>query len=573
MLARQAPMYFGLLLQLAVVFVIYLVAWWAPKISDTWLHRFEVFTSRLAERRKLSVAVVFAVTLGFRLLLLPLLGVPLPAEHDEYSYLLMADTFAHGRLANPPHPMWLSFETFHISSWPTYSSIFPPAQGMVLALGELLGTPWIGVLLSEGAMCAAIVWMLQGWMPGRWALLGGMLAMLNLAIVSYWMNSYWGGAVAATGGALVLGALPRIFRKAGLRDSVILGLGIAILANSRPLEGSIFCLPVAAALLIWLAGKSAPPFRVTGQRFVAPLAAILAVTGAFIGYYNWRVTGNALILPHSLNLQTYYSTPLFVWEHLRPPLHYHNRQFEDFYNGWVRDNFRCSPRDVLRVTLEKVRAYPSAFLWAGSLPILMALPLALRDRKMRFLLLELVFCGLGLFLVVYSMPHYAAPLTCVVYALLVQGTRHLRTMHWNGRPVGVAWSRIAVVSLAAVTAFNLYHVVRYPNDPYAWSSDKSRGSDGRERIERLLADQTGKQLIVVRYAPNHNPHGEWVYNLADIDGQRIVWARELGTDQDEKLLAYFKDRKAWLFDADRDSRHLRPYTPPKALEQRSQPSY
>src|ERR1700683_317145 len=248
MLARQAHMYFGLLLQLAVVFVICLVAWWAPKIGDTWLHRVEVFCSRLASRKRLAVALIFGVTLGVRLLLLPLLKVPVPAQHDEYSYLMMGDTFAHGRLANPTHPMWLSFETFHISSWPTYSSIFPPAQGMALAVGEVLGNPWIGVLLSEGAMCAAIVWMLQAWMPARWALLGGMLAWLNLGIVSYWMNSYWGGAMAAIGGALVLGAVPRIQREQRVRDSLILGLGVAILANSRPLEGLIFCLPVAGAL-------------------------------------------------------------------------------------------------------------------------------------------------------------------------------------------------------------------------------------------------------------------------------------------------------------------------------------
>jgi len=560
-------MYFGLLLELAVVAVVCLIAWWTPGIGDKWFRAVEDFGSRLARRKRLALGVIFGLTVGIRLLLLPLLGVPLPAQHDEYSYLLMGDTFAHGRLANPPHPMWLSLETFHISSWPTYSSIFPPAQGMALALGEVVGNPWIGVLLSEAAMCAAIVWMLQAWMPRRWALLGGMLAWLNLGVVSYWMNSYWGGAMAAIGGALVLGAWPRVRRKQRVRDSLILGLGVAILANSRPLEGFIFCLPAAAVLLLWLAGKSSPPLSVTAPRVVAPLAAVLVIIGAFIGYYNWRVTGNALLLPHSLNLKTYYSTPLFIWEKLRPPLHYNNRQFDDFYNGWVRDNFRGSARDILRVCWEKVRAYPSAFLWAGSLPILIAMPLVLRDRKMRPLLLELAVCGVGLFLVVYSMPHYAAPLTCVIYALLVQSIRHLRPIRWKDRPVGIAWSRAAIVLLVAVTVFNLYHVVHHPNDPYAWSWDKGRGSDARLRIEQLLANQPGKQLILVRYTAKHNPHGEWVYNLADIDAQRIVWARELGTGQDQKLLDYFRDRKAWLFEPDRDWKHLSPYTPMEPLAQ------
>ena len=265
MLARYAYMYSGLLVQMAVVLGVCLASWWAPTVGNPWFQMVEAFGSRIASRKQLAIALLFFATVGVRLSLLPLLGVPLPSGHDDNSYLLMGDTFAHGRLANPMHPEWPSFETFHVLFQPTYSSIFPPAQGLALAIGEVLGSPWIGVLLSVSAMCSAIVWMLQGWMPARWALLGGVLAMLNLGIVSYWMNSYWGGAMAAIGGALVLGALPRMKRLQNVSSnlvmsrltmvSLIMGVAIAILANSRPLEGFIFCLPVAGALLIWLGGK------------------------------------------------------------------------------------------------------------------------------------------------------------------------------------------------------------------------------------------------------------------------------------------------------------------------------
>lgn len=364
--------------------------------------------------------------------------------------------------------------------------------------------------------------------------------------------------MAAIGGALVLGAIPRLKRLHDIRSSLIMGLGIAILANSRPLEGCIFCLPVAGALLIWLSGKQSPSLPVTVKRVVAPVAAVLCMTIAFMGYYNWRVTGHPLLMPHSLYLQSHYS-PIFLWDRLKAPVRYGNRQFEDFYNGWIADTYRGTARDIIRMSWDKVRAFPAAFLWTGSLPILCLMPWVFRDRKMRLLVVELVICVAGLFAVVYSNPHYAAPLTCVIYALLVQGIRHLRTIRWKGRPVGIAWSRAAIVLLVAVTAGNLYHVVRDPDHPYAWSWDRGRGSDARERVEQQLADQPGRQLIIVRYAVGHNPHGEWVYNLADLDGARIVWARELGTQQDQKLLLYFKDRKAWLFEPDRDVRHLKPY--------------
>jgi len=217
-----------------VALLVCLVAFVWPKRSERLLRTVERPFSRFAAHKTLAVVAIFFAVLGARLALLPLLQVPTPGIHDEFSYLLLGDTLAHGRLANPTHPMWRSFETFHVLWFPTYASKYPPAQGAVLALGQLLSHPWIGVLLSAAAMCAAIVWMLQAWMTARWAFLAGALAAMKLCIVCYWMNSYWGGAVAAFAGALVLGALARILRRPTIALSALLGTGIAILASSRP---------------------------------------------------------------------------------------------------------------------------------------------------------------------------------------------------------------------------------------------------------------------------------------------------------------------------------------------------
>ncbi len=62
--------------------------------------------------------------------------------------------------------------------------------------------------------------------------------------------------------------------------------------------------------------------------------------------------------------------------------------------------------------------------------------------------------------------------------------------------------------------------------------------------------------------PHHKVIFDWVYNGADIDSEKVVWAREMGPDQDAELIRYFKDRHVWLVEPDEKPPKLSPYPLP-----------
>ena len=544
-------------LNIVVLVSILVLALAAPRLGNRWFTGAESRASRFARRKGLVLLTIGLAAIFARLALLPVFPVPLPGVHDEFSYLLAGDTFAHARLTNPPHPMALFLNTFHVLQYPTYASIFPPAQGGVLALGQVLLTPWVGVLLSMAAMCAAVTWALQQWFPPQWALLGGTLVLLRLDLFSYWINSYWGGAVAGIGGALVLGAFRRIIHHCRSRDALVLGIGASILANSRPVEGVIFCIPVAVVMGGWLFSRKSPGFAVVARRVLLPFSCVMVLTVIFIGYYNWRVTGNPRVLPHAVESCPTGSCQVLAWQKPTPtstPLRYSFPEYERFI---VRQSGRhaASWEGWKQRSGEGLSAFWEFFIGTAlSLPFL-TLPWMFRDRRVRFLLIQLFCSVLGMLSVIYFTLHYTAPLTATLFGLLVQAMRHMRRWTLFSKPVGVALTRIVVLAVLANIPYYIAATVRGAPTQEPWTVTRSR-------IAGQLEATPGTHLVIVRYTPQHILDNDWVYNGADINGSKVVWAREIPGQDMHPLLAYFRDRKIWLVEADASPPRLRPYVEP-----------
>lgn len=477
-------------------------------------------------------------------------GVPKPAVHDERSFLIAADTFARGRLANPTHPLWQHFETFHVLLQPTYASKYPPGQGLALALGQVVGIPLLGVWLSGAAFAAAACWMLRGWLRPPAARLASAVVVATLVVATPWSHGYWGGFVAAASGALLFGALPRLQRRPNATAGLALGVGLAGLAMSRPWEGAV---AAAAALLalLWTALRQPGLRAVLLRRAALPALLVVTLAAGWLALYQLRVTGSPWTMPYRLYDQRYASTPVFLWQQPRevaPSPHPDMaRYFRDFEGeSWAQQH---TLGGWGRAALGKSADLWAFYAGAALTPALLAVPWTLRRRRPRFAVMTLLALLASQLVIVPSRPHYVAPAACLVAYLLVEGWRQLRQWRPGGVPMGrrlaaaLPWILLAQLPVRAV-------VLRPA--PHEWPAP-------RETVAARLAALPGRQLVVVRYGPAHDPQAEWLANGADLFGARVLWARSMGAAEDCRLLAYEFGRTAWLLDVVED------VTPPRLV--------
>ena len=553
-----------------------IAVFWAlafPRLGSTLFARLEYSFRSLALRKGLAVCAVGLTAVLARLAILPFCPVPLPFSANDFSFLLAADTFSRGRLANPTPAMWTHFETIHVTMQPTYSSMYFPLQGLLLAAGKLVfGNPWFALVCASGLMCAAICWMLQAWLPPAWALLGGFLAVLRLGLFSYWINTYSGaGLISAMGGALALGALPRLTKARTLRhrDGLMLAVGIVLLAMTRPYEGLLLCLPIATALGYWvIRGKYRPETGRLLRHAALPLA-IVIVAGAWLGYYDYRAFGKPTTLPYTVDRATYAVAPYYVWQSQRPDPGYRHESLRRFYMDNELTEFKKvkTPAGYAAQTLIKIGFN---FLFFAGFALLLPLFMTRRvllDSRVRFLVICVAILAAGMSIQIYYLPHYVAPFTAAFYAIGLQGMRHLRLWRSASQPVGLAMVRLTVtlcVVLAVVRLFALPLHIRMAEWPTGeWIAEwYGPGVFGQERanIEKKLEGLAGDQLVIVRYAQNHNSMDEWVYNAADIDSSKVIWVRDMNLRDNAELSAHYKNRQIWLVEPDAMPVKVSPYS-------------
>jgi hypothetical protein len=524
-------------------------------LLDTYVKGLLFYAHRVGRHRTACVAGIFALTIGLRCALLPWLPRPEPYIQDEFANLLGADTFISGRLTNPLHPLWQFFESGQIIVRPTYTMKYQPGQAAFLALGQVLaGDPYWGVVISTAMMAGAICWMMQGILQPGWALIGGLFTAIAFGGGHYWIQSYFGGSVTALASALMIGAFARIVH--GRPHLVwLLALGSVLGLLTRPYETAVLAVILALALIVvhvrrrcWIALRKMAPTYIS----------IMTAWVCFQAYYDWRITGNALKMPYVLHEEQYSPVPFFWMLPSRdapkaadPPtygLHW-------VYDKGAYDDIRSmSP---LRRTLVLLQRAITAQAWRPgfhtTLPdllgvlryILIFAPVFWYSRRVRYLSLLAIPLALITCLHLWTYLHYLAPFIVTALALIFLLISCLRSLRVGGHCVGnvlVAMLLLYLPFEPLLIARSAIKLSKGGDDPYIDVPYKKEHARITAELERV----GGRHVVIVRYDPRGSAQVDWVYNSANIDAQKIIWTRDLGDAQNQKLLNYYHDRRIWV---------------------------
>ena len=267
-----------------------------------------------------------------------------------------------------------------------------------------------------------------------------------------------------------------------------------------------------------------------------------------------------------------FRSPYFPWQPLNLTHVYHHPVLERFYlHGWQTYLYyqdRRAPFDVLAMKVSDIYTFFLGPILALPLVVVLALNPRQCFRKVisgktGFLLSVCGATFIGSALPIYFIPHYVAPITAAIYALVLQAMRYLRLWCWRGKKTGLGLVRavpaVCILMFLLRAAAPQLHIPTPVEIKHTWESESNQNLDRAKALARIES-LPGDHLVIVRYNQYHDLNNEWVYNMSDIDSQKVVWARDMGDTENADLLRYFSHRHVWLAEPDLAPPRLSPYT-------------
>jgi hypothetical protein len=168
----------------------------------------------------------------------------------------------------------------------------------------------------------------------------------------------------------------------------------------------------------------------------------------------------------------------------------------------------------------------------------------LRARKFRVLMYTLAFACFGFLSETWLQAHYVAVACGIVYLILLNGLRWMRVSARSH----VVWLKLLRGALASVVCMFFVRLLVVPRNtfPPDWAS-QTADIPGFRDITHIMEAKPGKQLVIVRYRPDHFWGYSWINNGHDLQTEHVIWARDTEPlESNVPLVCAFTDRKVWL---------------------------
>jgi hypothetical protein len=186
--------------------------------------------------------------------------------------------------------------------------------------------------------------------------------------------------------------------------------------------------------------------------------------------------------------------------------------------------------------------------WRFFLGPLLTIPLLMLRRMWKrrpMLLMGAAFAILAILTEGASSPHYVAPAAAVMVAIVVEGCRYLEGLRVRIAP-------LLLVGLAAVLVLRIG--LEQAGLPYTQSVNyqswccRVKGDLTKASMSTELERTPGNHLVIVKAKTDPYNFYQWIFNSAEIDAQKIVWARDMGPERNAELIRYFTGRTVWWVD-------------------------
>jgi 4-amino-4-deoxy-L-arabinose transferase-like glycosyltransferase len=458
-----------------------------------------------------------------------------PHISDEVGYVLQARYFAAGMLTMPAPPVPAAFEVnlmnYEESRW--YSAFSPLGWPLALAVGVLLGAPWLVNPILAGVNVLGIAVLLRELYDRRTARIVVLLLCFSPWFVFMGMNfmSHTFTLTCALAAALAL-----IWaRKTGkVTWALASGCAIGLVSLIRPLEGLV----MALLLGLWAIGVGRQRLKTLS---VAALILGAMIVGSLVLPYNKHLTGKATQFPVNAYSDKYF------WPNANAMGFGPERGM-----GWphIDPHPGHTPVDALiNANLNTTSINFELLGWStGSLLLILLFVFSGALRGSDWLMLSVVVAVFvaHFFYWFSGGPDFGARywylmlIPCM--ALTARGIQFLETKLRAGPSILSARSTLVIVAVFLLCASTL---VNY----FPWRAiDKYHNYLGLRPDVRYLAREYdfGKSLVLVQGNARPDYASAAVYNPIDLRADAPVFAWDQDAKVRSEVLQAYADRPVWI---------------------------